>query len=182
MSDKASGTFGGISRLNHWAGALLYLGMLTVGFILSYDLLTREQAGPVRDLHKATGTILLVFALWRIWWRIKEGFPAPAEGVPAWQVSASRIVHWGLILCILAMPLSGVVMSLFSGRAIDIYGLFSIPSIDKVEAIQKGARTAHGIIPYIFVSLILVHILAALKHMFVDKDGTLRRMLSGQPA
>jgi cytochrome b561 len=108
-----------------------------------------------------------------------EGFPAPVEGMAAWQETVSRIVHWGLILCILAMPLSGVLMSLFGGRAIDIYGLFSIPGFEKVESVQKTARALHGLVPYAFVALILVHILAALKHMFIDKDGTVRRMLSG---
>lgn len=179
MSDKTAGTFGQISRLNHWLGALLYLGMLAVGFTLGFDLLSREEAGPLRDMHKATGTILLVFALWRIWWRMMEGFPAPVEGMAAWQETVSRIVHWGLILCILAMPLSGVLMSLFGGRAIDIYGLFSIPGFEKVESVQKTARALHGLVPYAFVALILVHILGALKHMFIDKDGTVRRMLNG---
>ncbi|MBY9068368.1 cytochrome b [Hyphomonas sp. WL0036] len=182
MSDKTNGTFGGISRLNHWLGALLYLGMLAVGFTLAFDLLTREQAGPLRDLHKATGTVLLVFAFWRIVWRFREGFPAPVAGVPAWQAAASRAVHWGLILCILAMPLSGVLMSLFGGRAIDIYGLFSIPGFSKVESIQQFARSLHGLVPYAFVALILAHTLGALKHALLDKDATLARMISSKQA
>ena len=182
MTDQTRASYGGLSRLNHWLTFLLFSGMLIVGFTLAYGGLERETRGPLMNLHKATGTLLLLFAAWRISWRLTQGFPPPMPGVPAWQVTASRIVHWGLLAVILIMPLSGVIMSLLGGRPIGIYGLFLIPPIAEIEGVGKAARQVHGYAAFAFVGLITLHILAALKHAFLDKDGTLARMLSGKPA
>lgn len=182
MTDKTSGAYGGLSRLNHWLGALLFSGMVIVGFVLSYDVLSDETAGPIRNLHKATGTVLLFFALWRVGWRIAQGFPPPVPGVPAWQETASRLVHWGMLAALVVMPLSGVLMSLIGGRPIDIFGLYLIPPVAENREAAGLLRQVHGYAGYILAALILVHILAALKHTFIDKDGTLARMLSGKPA
>ena len=182
MTDKTSAAYGSLSRLNHWLGALVFSGMIIVGFILSYDVLSRETAGPIRDLHKATGTLVLLFALWRVSWRLVQGFPPPVPGVPAWQELASRLVHWGMLAALLIMPLSGVLMSLIGGRPIDIYGLFLIPPFAENREAAGLLRQVHGYAAYALAGLIALHILAALKHALIDKDGTLARMLSGKPA
>ena len=182
MTDKTNAAYGGLSRLNHWLGALLFGGMLIVGFILSYDVLSREAAGPVRDLHKATGTLLLLFAFWRVGWRMVQGFPPPVPGVPAWQDTASRLVHWGMLAALIAMPLSGVLMSLLGGRPINFFDLFLIPPIAENKEAAGLLRQVHGYVAYALAGLIGLHILAALKHAVIDRDGTLARMLSGKPA
>lgn len=183
MTDKTSAAYGGLSRLNHWLGALLFSGVILVGLYLAYSGVEGEERAPIMAMHRATGTVLLLFALWRVWWRIRQGFPAPVAGVPAWQVSASRVAHWGLIFCMLAMPLSGVfLMSLLGGRPINIYGLFTIPPIMDIQGIRPIGRQIHGLVAYAFIALIGLHILATLKHALVDRDGTLARMLKGKPA
>ncbi len=180
MTDSQTGTYGAISRANHWIVSLAFVGMLTVGFILSFDLLDRETAGSVRNLHKATGTVLLFLVAWRVIWRLRQGFPAPMPGVAAWQVAASRIVHWGLLAALVIMPLSGVLMSLLAGRPIDIYGLFLIPPLAEIEGAGKLARAIHGYAAWTLVALITLHVAAALKHLVIDKDGTFARMLTGK--
>lgn len=182
MTDKISATYGGVSRLNHWLTAVLFAGMLIVGFILSYDVLSREAAGPVRDLHKAIGTLLLVFAAWRVSWRLVQGFPPTVPGVPAWQALAARLVHWGMLAALLIMPLSGVIMSLIGGRGIDMFGLFAIPPFAEDRDTARLFRQLHGYAAYALTGLIALHILAALKHALLNKDATLSRMLSGKPA
>ncbi len=182
MTDKTNAAYGGLSRLNHWLGALLFSGMIIVGFVLSYDVLSREAAGPLRDLHKATGTLLLLFALWRVGWRMVQGFPPPVPGVPGWQELAARLVHWGMLAALIVMPLSGVLMSLIGGRAIDMFGLFSIPAFAQDREAAGTLRQIHGYAAYSLAILIGLHILATLKHTVIDRDGTLARMLTGKPA
>ncbi|MFN7165187.1 MAG: cytochrome b [Hyphomonas sp.] len=182
MTDTQTGTYGAISRANHWIVSLAFFGMLTVGFILSNDVLPREEAGALRNLHKASGTILLLVVLWRVIWRLRQGFPAPMPGVTAWQVTASRIVHWGLLAAIVLMPVSGVLMSLLGGRPIDMFGLFLIPPIAEIEGAGKIARMIHGYVAWTLVALITLHVAAALKHLVIDKDGTFARMVSGKSA
>lgn len=182
MTDKTGATYGATSRLNHWLGALLFAGMLTVGFILSYDVLPDDQARDVRNLHKATGVIVFFFALWRVTWRLGQGFPPPASDRAAWELTLSKLVHYAMLLTLIIMPLSGLTMSLFSGRPIDMYGMFAIPPIAEVREIVKPMRQVHGIAAYTLVTLIVLHIAGALKHSLIDSDGTLRRMLTGQAA
>lgn len=183
MTDKTNAAYGGLSRVNHWLGALLFTGVILVGLYLAYSGVEGEERAPIMSMHRATGTVLLLFAVWRVWWRVRQGFPGPLDGVPAWQVTASRAAHWGLIICMLAMPLSGIFpMSLLGGRPIDIYGLFTLPPIMDIEGIRPIGRQIHGLVAYVFIALIGLHLLATLKHTVIDKDGTLARMLGGKRA
>lgn len=183
MTDAANASYGTVSRVNHWLGALLFAGVLSVGLYLAYSGVEGEERAPIMAMHRATGTVLLLFALWRVWWRIRQGFPAPLDGVPAWQVTLSRATHWGLIICMLAMPISGVfLMSLLGGRPINIYGLFTIPPIMDIEGIRPIGRQIHGIVAYTFLGLIGLHLLGALKHLLIDRDATVQRMLGARRA
>jgi len=181
MTDAQTGTYGAISRLNHWIVALGVLGMVAVGFYLEFGGLSREERGPIMALHKATGTVLLLFIAWRVVWRIRQGFPAPAAGMPAWQETAARLTHWGLLAAMLVMPLSGVGMSLLGGRPIDVYGLFMLPPVAKIEAIGELGHTVHVVTAWILAGLIALHLAGALKHLLLDRDGTVARMVSGPP-
>lgn len=181
MTDSQAGTYGAISRANHWIVSLAFFGLLAVGFILSNDLLPREEASALRDQHKAAGTIMLFLVAWRVIWRLRQGFPAPLPRVAAWQVTASRLVHWGLLAALVLMPVSGVLMSLLGGRSIDIFGLFVIPPFAQIEGAGKLARAVHGYVAWTLVALITLHVAAALKHAILDKDATLARMVSGKP-
>lgn len=180
MTDSQTGTYGAMSRANHWIVSLAFFGMLAVGFYLEYGGLTRETRGPIMALHKATGTILLLVVAWRVIWRIRQGFPAPLAGMAAWQSTASRLVHGGLLFAIVLMPLSGVLRSLLGGRPIDIYGLFLVPPIGKIEGFSDIAGLVHTVTAYALVALITLHVAAALKHLIVDKDATVQRMLTGK--
>ena len=182
MTDKTEATYGSTSRLNHWIGAVLFASLLIVGFVLSYDVLPKEQAGEVRNLHKATGTLVLLFAIWRVTWRIGQGFPPAASDRAGWELTLSKAVHGAMLLTLIVMPLSGVLMSLLGGRPIDMYGLFTIPPIAEMKDVGRSLREVHGYAGYTLAILIALHIAGALKHAVIDKDATLRRMLSGKAA
>jgi len=182
MTDKTEATYGGVSRLNHWIGAVVFASLLIVGFILSYDVLPDEQAGDVRNLHKATGTLVLLFAIWRVTWRIGQGFPPAASDRANWELTLSRAVHGALLLTLIVMPLSGVLMSLLGGRPIDMYGLFTIPPVAEMKDLARSLRKVHEVAGYTLAVLIGLHVAGALKHAVMDKDATLRRMLTGKTA
>jgi cytochrome b561 len=182
MTDAETGTYGAVSRANHWIVSLAFLGMLGVGFYLAYGGLEREARAPIMALHKATGTLLLFVVAWRVIWRLRQGFPAPTADMPGWQLTVSKAVHWGLLAAITLMPLSGVTMSLAGGRGISVYGLFEIPAFADNDAISGAASNVHGLVAWTLVGLLVLHIGAALKHQFVDRDGTLARMISGRTA
>ena len=153
--------------------------MLCFGLFLAYGGLEGPEKGPLIGIHKAIGVLVLVFGLWRLIWRLFNGFPDQAGNPPLWQQSAARAAHWALLLGVLIMPVSGITMSLFSGRPIDVFGFFTIPAQQKVEWLSSIAGATHQYVAFLLIVVVILHIAAALKHHLVDKDETLVRMMSG---
>ncbi|MBP1807173.1 cytochrome b [Rubellimicrobium aerolatum] len=170
--------YGPVSRLNHWITAVVMLAMLGLGFTLAFVELG-EARRPVMNLHKAVGTLFLALALWRVLWRLACGFPPEPEGLPRWQSLAARATHWLLLAGILLMPLSGLLMSLFGGRPVDLFGLATIPALAESEAIAGAMNVVHGLAAYGVAALVVLHVAAALKHHLIDRDGVLARMAPG---
>lgn len=172
-------TYDRISRFNHWTAASLFMAMLGFGFYLAYGGVPMPQKLPLIANHKAMGVLLLIWGLWRVGYRIRQGFASPVAAMANWQEAASKISHIVLLASIVLMPLSGLIMALYSGFPTDVFGLFTIPAIDKVDSIAGLLRMAHKYIAYAFTLTLGLHIAAALKHHFVNKDRTLTRMLKG---
>jgi cytochrome b561 len=172
-------TYGRISRLNHWALAVLMIAMLLSGLLLGYAPLALAVSGMVRDWHKAVGVVVLAFGLWRVGWRLVYGFPEGAATTSAWQAFAAKAAHWALLAAIVVMPLSGVLMTLFAGRSIAVWPL-AIPGAPEVQWLAERAREVHSIGGLALAGLVALHAGAALKHHLVDRDETLGRMAFGQ--
>ena len=172
-------TYGTTSRINHWVIALAMIGLLGLGLYLEFGGLEREAKGPLRDIHKAAGVLVLIFGAWRVTWRLLKGFPAAASSMPAWQEKASQLAHWVLLAGIILMPVSGLLGSLFSGRDVAVFGFFTIPAQTKIEWLQSLGHGVHSWFGKALAAVVVVHVVAALKHHIIDKDTTLQRMLRG---
>lgn len=171
-------TYGFVSRLNHWVIAVTMIGLLVSGLIMAYGPFARETVGAIRDWHKPIGVLVLGYGVWRIGWRLIQGFPSEASIMPRWQVVVSKITHWGLLSTVIAMPVSGIVKSIYGGRPVSAFGLV-IPAQTKVEWISNAAGVTHQYASWVCIALVILHTGAALKHHYVDHDTTLRRMLVG---
>lgn len=102
--------------------------------------------GTVRDLHKAFGTLIGVFAIWRVGARMVRGFPPPVEGSSTALAGLARTIHYILLAGVLIMPASGLAKSLFAGRPVDLFGLVTLGSPDiKNGAYAELASTIHFI-------------------------------------
>jgi cytochrome b561 len=174
------GTYDLTSRINHWIIALAMIGMVGFGLYLSFGGLPREARGPLLDIHKAIGVLVLIFGVWRVGLRLVQGFPKPASQMPSWQETASKAAHGALLASVIIMPVSGIVSSVFRGRAVEVFGLFSIPAQLENPGLAGLAGQIHEFVGIGLAVLIAIHVLAALKHHFVDKDATLTRMLTGR--
>ncbi len=96
---------------------------------------------------------------------------------PHWQKIMAHIVHGVLLIATVAMPMSGIIMTLSAGYPLQLFGLELVAAGDKSPILQKVAHTMHGIGGKVVIGFTLIHILAALKHHFIDKNNVLRRML-----
>ncbi len=175
QSDKLTVT----SVALHWLLAVAMIAMLVFGLIIA-DMPKGDPKSALIWWHKGFGVAVLVFAMWRLVWRLAQGFPAALSIVPAWQERVVAVTHWFLLLGTLFMPISGMMMSLGSGRSIDVLGLFLIPEIGKIEWMDKAGHIVHGLGSKLLIAAIILHVIAALKRQIVDKDGTLTRMAGGR--
>lgn len=167
-------------RFFHWAIALLVIGNLAGG--LTADALGEESrlAGQIMDLHQTTGLLILALVLARLVTRLRARVPAPLASWPEWTRKLSVVGHWALYAMILVMPISGYMMVSGHGNVVDFYGLFEFPNLlGKSETIEAIGHEIHEILAWILILTVIGHAGFALKHHFIDKDETLRRMTRG---
>ena len=168
--------YGPIAQLLHWSVVIL----LAVQFLLAE--LADELPDGVEKLamlgrHRSVGITILVIALLRLGWRLFDRPPAMPP-MPAWQRAAAAATHWGLYAILIAMPLSGWMMSSAEDSPVSWFGLVHIPSlVMPSESLGDLLHDVHEVLAGALLFLVGLHVLAALKHQFVDRDGLLARML-----
>lgn len=179
MRWKNSGEeYGHFSLLLHWLVALVLYGMFALGLWMVslgyYD--TWYHKAP--ELHKSIGMVLFAVMILRVIWRFISPPPAPlASYTPLVRYSAVA-VHLLLYLLLFAIFISGYLISTAEGKPIDLFGVLPIPALLSADATQTDlAGDIHLWLAWTVVILSLLHGLAALKHHFIDRDITLRRML-----
>ena len=129
-------------------------------------------------LHKSFGLTLFFIMLFRLFWRIKEHAPEPLSSHTDFERSAAKIAHLALYVLLFGTMASGYLISTADGRPISVFGLFEIPAIITGLPRQEDiAGLVHFYLAIAVMALAMLHALAALKHHFIDRDRTLRRML-----
>jgi cytochrome b561 len=141
------------------------------------DLPRSPEKFELLGLHKLFGITVLSIALLRILWRAKEGAITSLSVAPAWQEKIAQGVHHLLLLATLLMPVSGIMMNVGGGRALVLFGTELITVADKVEWMGTIGGSLHDSAVGFIIAALALHILGALKHQFIDKDGTVSRML-----
>lgn len=175
MSHSQIKTFPLSMRIFHWGMAALLLSLILAGLAMVQSL--QPWQVTILALHKAFGVVALIAVILRLINRMRQPIPALPADLPAWQKLAARGSHVLLYAAMIAMPVSGYLMQSAAGRAVDIFGLFSLPPLMSPNLALYGVfREAHGWIAYALIALILVHIAAALQHGLVRKDGVLKSM------
>ena len=186
------------AKVLHWLIAIAIFGMFALGWYMSdlpkegpkqmaYDLFDwgvytwnlSEEASPRTfyfNLHKSIGVTILALIVIRIFWRLSHKAPAMLASYKAWETKLASGVHRLLYVLMVALPLSGLVMAVASKYGVKWFGLEFIGGLDNTP-LREAFKEAHEIIGVVILLIIIVHILGALKHKFIDKDETLNRML-----
>jgi cytochrome b561 len=165
--------FGGVTKLVHW---LVFI-LITAQFYLVWDLNDSNKALYMM-LHKSIGVTILLLGIFFIIWHSINIKPLPAETQPRWQYITSKIVHHTLFLLLLVMPIIGYLLSCTNGRSVNFFGWFTIPClIAENDPLSDILFNTHVYLGYVILTLVGIHILAALYHGFVVRDNVLKRML-----
>ncbi len=177
---NTSANWGAIAKLLHWVIAIAILGNIALGIYAAGLPLSPAQADAFY-WHKTVGLTVLGLVVLRILWRVATPVPRPPPGMPRWQRIASGLSHFGLYILMVALPLSGWVIHSASGFYLELYGLFEVPNIvpesADESAVQDGAAVVHYWLFVAISALVVLHVLAALKHHMIDGDTVLVRML-----
>lgn len=170
--------YGLVSVGIHWLMALVIPGLFALGLwmvdLTYYDAWYKRAP----EIHKGIGVLLFLTLVFRVFWRGINPKPRPEPGLSAFEQAAASVAHTALYLLLFAVTLSGYLISTADGRPIVVFGLFQVPAtIAGLSNQADFAGQVHLILAIALVSLAGVHALAALKHHFIDRDGTLVRML-----
>lgn len=170
--------FGIVTKLLHWIIALLIIGLIGLGYWM-VDLNYYDKWYNVSlDWHKSLGMIVLGLALVKIAWQFYTPVPGPVGLHKQWVCVASTVVHLLLLIGMVLIPVTGYLISTSDGKSVDVFNWISVPAlISDREDTRDLAIELHFWISYIVAALVIGHIGAALKHQFMDRDGTLSRML-----
>ncbi len=161
----------------HWLIALLILGMMVLGWVATNYPLSPTKI-KLFQWHKSTGLVILALVVLRLIWRLGNRTPGLPAGMSGWQRRAVHLVHGLLYTLMLAMPLSGWVINSAANFPLKLYGWFRVPAIAPADkALQTTAELVHLSLFWLLAILLMLHIAAALRHHYVQRDTVLRRML-----
>ena len=172
-------SYNGVAKTFHWLVFVLMSGAFTVGFYMG-DLPLSPAKLQLVSWHKWTGVTIFFLVLLRLCWRLLNPPPALPTHMQPWERRLSGLTHWALYLLMLAMPLSGWIMSSAKGVPTVWFGLVQLPDlIEKNKPLGKSLEEVHETIGFTILALVALHVLAALKHHFMDRDDVLARMTPG---
>ena len=162
----------------HWLTALLIISAFIMGLVM-VDIpgLTPTKL-KYFSWHKWLGVTVLAIAAIRLLWRKANVPPPHPSSMLAWQKKAADAVHVLLYLLIFAVPISGYLYTLAAGVPVIYLGLFQLPVIMAPNPELKPLlKEIHYVLNMTMAAAVAAHVLAALKHQFIDRDGVLKRML-----
>jgi cytochrome b561 len=163
----------------HWLIAVLIVSNLALGFTAVWTEGTVHRL--TLDLHKPIGIAILTLSIVRIGWRIAHRPPPPVPSA-AWQRGLATATHAAFYFLIIAIPLTGWWMSsaVPERHPIDL-GLFTVPFLPTRRGFDVAGplHATHGWLAYVMLGLLALHVLAAMKHQYRDRDGLISRMTFG---
>ncbi|WP_041376796.1 cytochrome b [Polaromonas naphthalenivorans] len=173
----------GVSMALHWVLALALVLMFGVGLYMA-DLPFSPLRLKLYNWHKWAGVVILALSLARLTWRLTHRPPALPRRIeaamPAWQVRAYHATHGLLYALFFLVPLIGWAYSSAAGFSIVLFGVLPLPDfVAPDKALAALIKPWHEWSAFALAALVALHVAAALKHHWVDRDGLLQRMLPG---
>lgn len=177
--DSAAGTqrYNTVAIVLHWliAAAVVFM----VGLAWAMDDIPKGT--PERafwfNLHKSVGVTIALLVVLRLLWRATHRPPPLPASMRSWEVAAARWNHALLYVLLLALPAVGFLASNFTRFGVKYFGLQIGPLFAEDQAMRDNLQSVHAALAYTLIVLVMLHVLAALKHWLVDRDGVFQRML-----
>ncbi|MBU6235638.1 MAG: cytochrome b/b6 domain-containing protein [Alphaproteobacteria bacterium] len=170
--------YGAVSKTLHWLIALGVLNLLIMGPRME-DIPDKVDRFWVYSYHKSLGITVLALMLVRLVWKLMHfGLPHHNPAHKPWEQKLSALIHWAFYGLLIAMPLSGWLMTGAAGSTINWFGYFAVPAIATPDKDMMATYSEiHETISYLIWGAIALHFGGAMKHLIIDRDNTVKRML-----
>jgi cytochrome b561 len=159
----------------HWLLALLITGVAGVGWYMM-EIEDEPGSGWYFANHKSVGIVIALLVVARLAWRLVNRPQPLPDSVPIWQARLATATQALLYLAMFLMPLTGYLGASYSKQGVQFFGMatpaWALPDHDTAERFFD----IHGVLIWVLVALVAAHVLGALKHLFIDKDGVFERM------
>jgi cytochrome b561 len=161
----------------HWLSAFLIFAAFPLGLYM-HELPLSPSKLQLYSYHKWLGVTILLLVAVRLAWRAGHTPPPLPASIPLWQQRAAHTLHGLLYVLLLAIPLSGWLMSSAKGFQTVYLGVLPLPDlIGKDKALGELLTEIHETLNFALLALVIAHVGAALKHHFIDRDDILARMM-----
>ncbi|MGD9917875.1 MAG: cytochrome b, partial [Paenirhodobacter sp.] len=179
--------YGAPARALHWLIALLIFSAIALGLYgesLPRNAETVETLKTIYSAHKTIGVATFFAAVIRILWALTQPRPAPLHPERRLETFTADLIHFALYGALIVMPLSGWITHAAETGFAPILWPFGqgLPFVPKSDTVAHGAEIVHKLSALVLYAALALHILGALKHALIDRDGTLARMTRGTPA
>lgn len=178
MTDTSSNRYSGVAMLLHWLIAIAVIANWRIAEAGEHAA-TQEAKSEIMSNHFSIGVIILLLIIIRLVWRFVSPPPPLANTLADWERILAKVTHTLFYVILAVMPLAGWFAMSKYGAPISVFGIFSVPPLP-VAPDPEGASAIfeqHATAGKALLILVGIHILATLKHTFIDKDGNIFRML-----
>lgn len=168
--------WGSVQQAFHWTIAVLVITQLVVGFWFADLPKTDPQRGTLFGIHTSLGVTLLVLMLIRLGWRLANPVPSLPDTLSPLQKRLAHATHWLFYLLVIGMPIGAYIAVNANGHAVPFFGASLPILIGENKGLASFFIGAHVVGAFTLTALAALHVAAALRHEFMLKDNTLRRM------
>ena len=171
--------YGAVAIALHWLMAGVLIALLAMGI---YMVSLPDVGFDTRKImlilyHKQLGLLALMLAALRFGWRVGNALPSLTETLPDWQKVIARLVHLCFYALMFALPITGWLMSSAAGIPVSLFGVLDLPDLVAYDDYLFRALVGiHRWLGYALIACIAIHAGAALRHHFIFKDETLKKM------
>ena len=175
---NTTSSWGWISILMHWLSALVIIGLFALGLWMVDLTYYDDWYRTAPNLHRSVGILLFIATVLRLAWTKTNVTPSVLQNHKTWERQAAHIAHVAMYVVLFAIMISGYLISTADGRSIHVFDWFEIPaSLHGLKNQEDIAGEIHFILAVSLITLAAIHAAGALKHHFIDRDNTLRRII-----
>ncbi|MBI4939033.1 MAG: cytochrome b [Nitrosomonadales bacterium] len=177
MLRNSSTHYGAIARLLHWGMAAIII--LSIAAVELHEFFPKgsDPRAALMSAHFQIGVVVLLLIWVRLAAIFSDKVPPITPVPPLWQHIVAKLVHLGLYLCMIALPIVGIMMRQADDKIVTLLGI-PLPALTGVnKEFAESLEEVHEVMAYLMIAMIIAHVAAAIWHHRVQKDNTILRML-----